>query len=188
MARSQRTPFVILGLLGLSGRQPRSGYEIKKAIDTVISSFWHESNGQIYPALKRLASSGLIEVRADTKKGRRKTLYAITPKGRERLRSWLALPIEIGKPREELVLKLFFGSETDVSTLIRHVEGQRDRAKAALERCRQWEKENSVNPSHYSPFVNLTIRGGIALSEATLRWAEESLASLAAMSAAKSKA
>jgi hypothetical protein len=37
MARTQRPPFVILGLLGLSGRQPRSGYEIKKAIDTVIS-------------------------------------------------------------------------------------------------------------------------------------------------------
>jgi PadR family transcriptional regulator AphA len=187
MPRSQRTPLVILGLLGLSGRQPRSGYEIKKAIDTVISSFWYESNGQIYPALKRLASSGLIKVRSDSKKGRRKKLYAITPKGRERLRVWLAAPVEIGKPRDELILKLFFGSEAELPALISHLEGHRDRAKAGLAQCRQWEKEGSVNPDRYRPFVNLTIRGGIVLSEATLRWAEESLEILAAMPASNSK-
>src|SRR5471030_3054069 len=90
MARSQRTPFVILGLLALSGRRSRSGYEIKKVIDTVISSFWHESAGQIYPALEQLAASGAIKVQAATRKGRKKTLYAITAEGRAQLRSWLA--------------------------------------------------------------------------------------------------
>ena len=99
MPRSQRTPYVILGLLGLSGREPRSGYEIRKAIDSVILSIWHESNGQIYPALKSLSSSGLIEVRSDSKSGRRKKLYAITPKGRQRLRAWLGSPVELGRPR-----------------------------------------------------------------------------------------
>jgi len=187
MPRSQRTPFVILGLLGISNRQPRSGYEIKKAIDTVVSSFWHESNGQIYPALKRLASSGLIEIRADIKKGRPKKLYLITPKGRERLRAWLASPIEIGRPRDELMLKLFFGSETDIPTLIGHVEAHRDRAKGMLEKCSQWEKENSANPGSHRPFFNLTLGAGTALSEANLRWAEESLRILATMPAAKAK-
>ncbi len=181
MARTQRTPFVILGLLGLSGSQPRSGYEIRKAIDTVISSIWHESNGQIYPALKSLSLSGLIKVRSEAKRGRRKKLYAITPKGRGQLRAWLASPVEIGRPREELILKLFFGSEADLPALVRHLEAHRDRARAGLEKCREWEKGNAANPIRYSPFVQITLRAGISLSEASLRWAEESLQTLAAL-------
>jgi PadR family transcriptional regulator AphA len=184
MVRSQRTPFVILGLLGLSGRRPRSGYEIKKAIDTVISSFWHESNGQIYPALKGLAASGLIKIQADKKAPRRKKLYAITPQGRRQLRSWLATPVEVGRPREELILKLFFGSETEIPALVRHLEAHRDRTQALLAQCREYEKGNQANPIRYSPFVLITLRAGIIVSEASLRWAEESLQTLTAITAA----
>lgn len=181
MARSQRTPYVILGLLSLSGRTPRSGYEIKKAIDTVISSVWYESNGQIYPALRRLLSSGLIEVRSEAKKGRRKRLYGITSRGRERLRAWLALPVEIGRPRDELILKLFFGSETDAAVLAAHLEGHRARTRAMLDQCRMWERQNEQNPEPMRPFVRMTTRAGIALGEASLRWAEESLRIVASL-------
>src|SRR2546423_13134340 len=113
MARTQRTPFVILGLLGMSGRQPRSGYEIKKVIDSIISHFWSESHGQLYPVLKQLASDQLIRPHEKLENGRKKILYAITPKGKAQLQSWLKTPVETGKPRNELILKLFFGSETD---------------------------------------------------------------------------
>jgi DNA-binding PadR family transcriptional regulator len=181
MARTQRTPFVILGLLALSGRRPRSGYEIRKVIDTVISSFWHESEGQIYPALEHLAASGAIKVQAETKKGRKKTLYAITAEGRAQLRSWLAAPVEVGKPRDELILKLMFGSETEISDLIRHVEAHVARTEAGLAQCRMWEREGIKNPIRYRPFVQLTVRAGVHLCEANLRWAEETLQSLAAM-------
>src|SRR5437763_6795467 len=100
MARAQRTPFVILGLLALSGRQARSGYEIKKVIDTVIAHVWSESQGQLYPVLKHLAADGLVAARAG-KGARKKILYTITAKGREALRAWLDVPIERGPQREE---------------------------------------------------------------------------------------
>jgi DNA-binding PadR family transcriptional regulator len=185
MARSSRTPFVILGLLGLSGRTPRSGYEIKKVIDTVISSVWHESDGQLYPALKELEASGAITAREVNKKGRRKTLYTITPQGRKRLRTWLASPVELGRPRDELILKLFFGSEGELPDLIRHVEEHRRRAEAGLAQCRQWEREGERNPSRYRPFLQLTARAGVRLSEANLRWAEEALTAFSAMNSAR---
>lgn len=187
MPRIQRTPFVILGLLGMSGSTPRSGYEIKKVIETVISSFWYESTGQIYPALKRLAADGLIAVRSGPKGARRKTLYAITPKGRTHLRAWLGSPVEVGKPRDELILKLCFGSEAELPALIGHLEAHRDRARATLERCRAYERENAANPDHYRPFVGFTIDAGISLSAASLRWAEESLKALNALKSASSK-
>ena len=179
MARSSRTPFVILGLLAISGKEPRSGYEIKKVIDTVISSVWYESNGQIYPTLRRLAGSGLIEARSDAKKGRRTKRYGITAKGHAHLRAWLAAPVELTKPRDELILKLFFGSEAAPGDLIRHLEAHRARAQTMLAMCRHWEKESASDPGPYRPYVDLTLRAGLALSQASLRWAEESIAALA---------
>ncbi|HWA10562.1 MAG TPA: PadR family transcriptional regulator [Opitutaceae bacterium] len=187
MPRIQRTPFVILGLLGLSDREPRSGYEIKKAIDSVISHVWSESHGQLYPVLKRLTAEKLVRAQ-DRKDGRRKkVVYTITAKGRERLRAWLDRPVEFSRPRDELILKLFFGSETEAAVLIRHLEHQRDRAKAGLGQLHHWQRENEAHPERYSPFLLITIRAGIAMSEATLRWAEESIGTLSKLSPAAAK-
>lgn len=181
MPRTQRTPFVILGLLGHSSHQPRSGYELKKVIDTVVAHFWSESHGQLYPVLKQLAAEKLIRPVVKKETGREKILYAITPTGRARLRSWLETPVEASKPRNELILKLFFGGETDVAVLIRHLEVHREGASAALDQCLQWQKEATAQSGHDGPFQLITIRAGIAQCEASLRWAEESLQTLHAM-------
>jgi PadR family transcriptional regulator AphA len=178
MARVQRTPFVILGLLALSDREPRSGYEIKKVIDNVISHFWAESNGQLYPVLKRLCAEQCIRQEAKSATGRKKILYAITPKGKARLRSWLAEPPEPAKPRDELILKLFFGSQADLPTLLRHLGEYRAKAQATLERCREWQQQSAAQPEDYRAFHLITLRAGIAWSETTVRWADESLAAL----------
>ena len=187
MARTQRTPFVILGLLGLSGRQARSGYELKKAIETVISHFWSESDGQLYPVLKQLTSEKLIRALGETKNARRKTLYAITPKGKARLQQWLEAPVEIGKPRDELILKLFFGSETEMPVLIRHLEAQRDRTKATLSQCVHWQKEVAKQRTPYSALILITLRAGAAFCETALNWAEDSIITLRQMPAKRQK-
>ncbi|HEY3754696.1 MAG TPA: PadR family transcriptional regulator [Opitutaceae bacterium] len=185
MARSSRTSFVILGLLAISGKQPRSGYEIKKVIDTVISSVWYESNGQLYPTLRRLEAAGLIDIRSDTKKGRRTKRYGITGQGRAHLRTWLAAPVELTKPRDELILKLFFGSEAEPADLIRHLEAHRMRSQAVLNRCRDWSKNAASDSGPHRPYVDLTLRAGLARSQASLRWAEESIAIVAKLSPSK---
>ena len=52
------TAYVILGMVS---REPRSGYEIKAAVDSTTRFFWAASYGQIYPELKRLSEAGLVE-------------------------------------------------------------------------------------------------------------------------------
>ena len=52
------TAYVILGMVS---REPRSGYEIKAAVDDTTRFFWAASYGQIYPELKRLSEAGLVE-------------------------------------------------------------------------------------------------------------------------------
>jgi PadR family transcriptional regulator AphA len=183
MARVQRTPFVILGLLGMSGREPRSGYELKKVIDNVISHFWSESNGQIYPVLKRLAAQGLIREQAKKTKGRKTISYAITPKGQASLRAWLARPPEPDKPRDELTLKLFFGGQTEIPILIGHLQRHREATKALLAQCLNWQQEGKKHPAKENVFPLLTLRAGIALTETSLRWADELIGSLKEMEA-----
>ena len=79
------TGYVILGMLG---KGPMSGYEIKALVDRSTRFFWAASYGQIYPELRRLAAAGLIEGEARPTGGRKRTVYHLTGTGRQE-----ALPI-----------------------------------------------------------------------------------------------
>jgi PadR family transcriptional regulator AphA len=99
------TAYVILGMVS---REPRSGYEIKAAVDNSTRFFWAASYGQIYPELKRLSEAGLVEGADSPTGGRKRTVYAITDAGREALRDWLRQPPQTYETRDEGLLKLFF--------------------------------------------------------------------------------
>ena len=49
---------VTWALLGLLYQRPRSGYDLKQAVDRSIRHFWAASYGQIYPELARLEAAG----------------------------------------------------------------------------------------------------------------------------------
>jgi len=172
---------VILGILGMLDERPLSGYDIKRVIDHSVAHFWSESFGQIYPVLKRLSQDKLIRARATEGAGRKRILYSITPQGEKQLQSWLAKTPEPGKPRDELILKLFFGSETEVPVLIRHLQAQRERAHAASEQYAEWLKKVEIQKLPYTPFQVMTLRAGVTMSAAFVEWADESLVTLKRM-------
>ncbi|MCT2536486.1 PadR family transcriptional regulator [Aquibacillus koreensis] len=108
-------------LLGILTTECRSGYAIKKFIDTSLNHFWKISYGQIYPTLKLLVKEGLAEVQASTSKGKQdKNEYHLTEKGIAVLRNWLEQPVEqLPVERNEILLKLFFGRyQTDEQTVM----------------------------------------------------------------------
>jgi DNA-binding PadR family transcriptional regulator len=179
-----RTPFVILGMLSIEPNGSASGYEIHKAIEENFGSFWGESYGQIYPALKRLAAEGLIEpVKSSSGPGKQRQRYKLTDAGRVRLREWLALPFQNDPPRNEFLLKLFFGREADPGVSVGHVRELQARNQRTLAMLLQIEdasqKYASQNPN--KPYWMLTLGLGIALTRAALDWGESALAQLAAM-------
>jgi DNA-binding PadR family transcriptional regulator len=185
MARESRTPFVILGILGILDGKPLSGYDIKHIIDGTISHFWAESYGQIYPVLKRLAADKLIRARALRQDGRRKVLYTITAKGEAYLATWLQRPPEDGPRRDELILKLFFGSKMEIPVLVRHLQARRDQAQAMADQYSGWLGMVGAQKQTYTPFQLMTLRGGIVMSKAFVEWADESLATLRRMEKGK---
>lgn len=179
--RESRTPFVILGLLTTG---PKTGYELKREIDEVIGHFWRESFGQIYPVLKRLTAEGSTE-RIDGGGPRNRQRYAITEAGRDRLRAWLEQPPEPEVPRVELLLKVFFGSNTRPEVLRSHVAGFAARIREFLALLETAERELAAAESDAPElaFWRLTVRSGRHVAEARLKWAKEADADLRALEA-----
>src|SRR3712207_1056563 len=119
---------VILGFLRIG---PRSGYEIKSFVDRSTRFFWAASYGQIYPELRRLSDAGLITGTDAPQGERRRTVYELTPAGREVLVAWLRAPAEVFEMRHEGLLKAFFAASLTPSE---QVERLRDIGRVHAEK------------------------------------------------------
>ena len=184
--KNNRTAYVILGMLSIAPKG--TGYEIHKAIEENFGSFWGESYGQIYPTLKRLVAEGLIEPsKPESAPRKRRQTYALTDAGRICLREWLAQPFQNDPPRNEFMLKLFFGHEAAPGVALTHVRELNERNRRMLATLEGIEKMahayQSKDPN--LPYWMLTLGLGLAMTRAALDWGESALAELAAIDAAQ---
>jgi len=176
---SNRTDFVILGMLSL--HTCLSGYEMRKAIEQSVGTFWGESYGQIYPGLRRLTAAGLIEKGSKVSKTKkRRKDYALTESGRTFLREWLRLPFHNDPPRNEFLLKLFFGGEAEPEVSIGHIREVQRRNRLMLDTLHGIETSAQGNawPDPHRRYWMLTLNLGITLTKAALQWGESALAEL----------
>ena len=177
--KQNQTAWLILGMLSIEPN--RSGYDIRKAVESSVSYFWRESYGQIYPTLKRLAAEGLIIPRRPGLKGRpERQEYSLSAKGRAHLREWLAAPYRDYPIRSEFLLKLFFGRAVPLDVSVQHIRAFQERSRrllaALLELERQARARHRGNP--HLPFWLLTLTWGICATRAVIDWSERALASL----------
>lgn len=177
--RESRTRYVLLGLL-LDG--PQTGYELKRRIEEQIAYFWNESLGQIYPELHRLVEAGWAVSRGGARPGKRtRIVYSITAAGRSAFREWVSQPAEPQPVRNELLLKLFFGWELELSA----AEGQLARFEQSLERlaARYDEIRQSIATDELSDDKRLawelSLDLGQRLLEARRAWCQASRRRLA---------
>lgn len=185
---SSRTIQAILGFLTW---HPMSGYELRRTIGESVANFWSESFGQIYPALRKLADEGRIEVDEIDREGggRDRIRYRLTGAGHEVLRRWLTEPAQPPRPRNELLLKLFFGRHADAGVLEEHVLAFRrrietDRARYAEVRQRI-ERDHGDSPD--ADYWLLTLRYGELERESLLGWSEEALVRLRELASGAAK-
>jgi PadR family transcriptional regulator AphA len=167
---------VILGFL--AGR-PRSGYEIKAAVDRSTRFFWAASYGQIYPELRRLEAEGLIEGE-DSPNGRRaRRVYRLTQTGRAALVDWMTGPIETVELRDESLLRLFFADALPREQALLLLEGRKQGHEEFLEVLREIDALPGVDP----PFVDLVLRWGIDFHVWGAEWCEAQIQRLSAETA-----
>jgi PadR family transcriptional regulator AphA len=168
-------------LLGMLAIEPMSGYDLGLAIRGSVGHIWNESYGQIYPNLKKLASEGCVSSKAERQKGKpERRVYSITEKGRERLKAWLAVPPQPEIPRNEMLLKLFFGDQVPAQLLIGYVECMAEEHRAVLKFLERAEREEIDANRHYpgAPYWRMAARFGQLEMKAHLRWVEETLSEL----------
>ena len=175
--RSSSGMEVLLGLLAI---EPMSGYDLGLTIRESIGHFWNESYGQIYPNLKKLAAGEFVTSKIERQKGKPdRHIYSITKKGRERLVKWLAVPPQPEVPRNELLLKLFFGAQVEPGIPIEYLERMVATERGLLRRFEQIHEAIDRSRQYPdTPYWKMAARFGELELEAHLRWAEEALAEL----------
>jgi DNA-binding PadR family transcriptional regulator len=166
------TAYVILGMVS---REPRSGYEIKAAVDNTTRFFWAASYGQIYPELKRLSEAGLVEGIDASRGDRKRTVYAITADGEAELKDWLRKPPETSEMREEGLLKLFFAGALKPSEAVETLRAMRRKRLKLTERLHSMEPEKTESDD---PYPLMVLRAGIEFNQWFADWCERMEAQL----------
>lgn len=182
MARKRQTEAAVLGALSVA---PMTGYAIREAIRDVLGHFWSESFGQIYPTLARLVDDGHASKTA-TAAGRGRTgssTFSITAAGRAHLKELLSEPIQASRPRDGLLLRLFFGRQLGVDAcrdlLVQARVGASDRLEAFAAIRAEMATEEGIDDDR--PYWLLTLSAGEHAARAAIAWADESLAALEVM-------
>ena len=150
-------------LLGLLTRGELSGYDLQRAGSDGF--FWAPTKSRIYAVLPQLEARGFATSREVVQSGRpNKQLYRITKSGRTALQAWLEEPPALDPERAPLLLKLYFGELIEPEILIAHVRKVKSDARE-LKR-----KLESAGPAE-SAYAELTVRQGVELARAMIRWA-----------------
>jgi DNA-binding PadR family transcriptional regulator len=159
-------------VLGLLSDRERSGYDLLKTIERSIGFFWTPAKSQLYALLPKLVERGLAKARrVEQDKRPDKTLYRITPAGREALR----IGLEQASPavdRNPFELRIFFGEHMQPGAVRRMIEARRDQQQAHLARLEEIERDIDAD-AHLYPY--LTLLAGKENARAAIRWAEQAL-------------
>ncbi|MEM9692221.1 MAG: PadR family transcriptional regulator [Myxococcota bacterium] len=174
MSRRSRTPYVLLGLLAT---ESMSGYDLKAAVGRTVGHFWSESYGQLYPTLRRLEEEGALVSRQEDGGRRARVVYSITPQGREMLANWLDRTPAPALPRNELLLKLFFGFFAPPERTRRLLEEGLARFQTEAARLAHIEREvrEQTPDAPERLYWLLTIDLGRRLADAKIAWARAAL-------------
>jgi len=174
MSRPAQTDLAVLAALSI---EPMTGYTVRDVIHTRLGSFWSESFGQVYPALARLRAEGLVDSGTGDRTG--SSIHRLTDAGRARLVELMLEPPVSTRPRNGVLLRLFFGDAIGADACRRLVEQTRDRARALLAELEVARRETETGVDEAQrPYRLLTISAGEHSARAAIAWAEESLAVL----------
>lgn len=159
-------------LLALLGRRAAHGYELQRAFlaGGDLAGVVHLEQPTLYAALKELAARGLI-AGTETRDGLRppRTVYALTPAGRQLTAAWLRAPVErLRQVRLDFLLKVYFARQRGarpVRTLVDAQIATCERYLAALS-----EEAGAAPPDSFGALV---VASRVSAARATLDWLRE---------------
>ena len=130
MPRLTTTSYVILGHLAL---RDWSSYELARQMTRSTRHFWPRAQSKIYEEPKKLAAHGLATASQRFTGRRPRTVYAITPKGREALRRWLDEPTQLPVVEFDAAVKVQFAEQGTKAQLLATLRSVREQAQRTRE-------------------------------------------------------
>ena len=169
MARTSQTEVAVLGALSV---EPMTGYRLRAAITDTLGHFWHESFGQIYPALRTLQDAGYVQREGTTGTG----AFVITAAGEAHLRELLTEPFSPATPRDPLLLRLFFARHVPPELTRERLVQALDAAVSGSQEYARIRAEIEEQPSGPdATFWLITLSHGEHAARARIAWAQEAL-------------
>jgi len=160
-----------------------SGYELAKAFDVSLGLFWHASHQQIYQELRKLADRGLLDRETVPQQGKPdKIVHQLTDAGRAALAEWVWDKSRVQQAKDDLWVKLYNLSESNVGRITAEVKQRRDEMMQRLylyEKIRRRHYENPDTLPVRRKGVYLALIAGIRQGEQFLAWCDEALSLLA---------
>ena len=182
----------VLGLLAYWG--PLSGYDIKGLFDHVLSAMWGAAHSQIYNELRRMKDLGWVMMEREEQESRPdRKVYQITPAGQTALVAWQKQPPVVLQLRDELLLKIIFGSFAAPADVAANMRTGIDYHEQRLLHYRQTmqqlpifnqQRQASGRPNPYlsdseeDPYFRLVSRFAIDFENLYINWLHEALTML----------
>ncbi len=191
MERPEAYPITygILGLLAFWG--PMSGYDIKHVFDHTLAPMWGAAHSQIYKELRRMKELGWVDMEREEQEARPdRKVYSITDNGSSALREWQAQPADVFQLRDELLLKVLFGTFATPGDLAQNLRAaityhemrlleyrQNSLFIPAKGELRTGDKRHNpyVTESEEDPYFGLIAHFAIEFEKTYLRWLYETL-------------
>ena len=136
------TGYLTLGLL--AGRD-WSAYQLAEQLGRGVSELWPSADRGRYAVLNRLHSAGFVETRQEHTGKRARTIYSITPEGREALAAWLRTPVRPPTVEFEGMVRVLLSDQ-----------GSLDDLRATLARTREQALANREMFARYAAFISET--------------------------------
>jgi PadR family transcriptional regulator, regulatory protein AphA len=170
------TGYALLGMLAI---RPLTSYELAKRFDRSLGRCWPRARSTLVVGPKRLVELNLATASAGSTGRRPRTVYSITPTGRQALRDWLAQPGGGPALEFEQALKVFFAEHAGTEAVRTNLAAARAWAAADLREHLEVATALLRAEGQYTARRPQLIVVGTLLSEFTLlidrwaRWAEQ---------------
>jgi PadR family transcriptional regulator, regulatory protein AphA len=113
-------------VMAVIGRDGASGPELVHMASGGAPFFWTGANSHVLRTARRLADDGYLRTRSEPATTRPRTVYELTPKGRQALREWLAEPSEFPRIQHEAAIRLFASDLGNIQDVLASLRALRD--------------------------------------------------------------
>jgi len=163
-----------------------SGYDLAKAFDVTVSSYWTATPQQLYRELEKMEAAGLVAAReVQQTKRPNKRLFSLTDAGRTALRDFTQRPPKPIAIRDELLVQVQAVELGDAAAVRGHVQDKLAAAEhklAQYERTRAFLLDGRTEAAYlaHAPSIGpyLTLCRGILFEQENIRWCRLTLTAL----------